>query len=113
MNRRIPIAIAGAGNCASSLIQGIEYYRNHDTAEGLIHHRVGPYAVSDIEVVAVFDVDKRKVGKDVAGILQTTGAEILLCYLPVGSAQAVRFYAQAALDAGTAFINAIPEFICS
>ena len=165
MEQKIKVALAGLGNCASSLVQGIEYYRNHDTAEGLIHHRVGPYAVSDIEVVAVFDVDKRKVGKDmadaiwtepnctkkladvpkrgvlvskgpvldgvaehmqdvfwvddsqkevnVAGILQTTGAEMLICYLPVGSAQAARFYAQAALDAGVAFINAIPEFICS
>ena len=165
MEGKIKIAIAGLGNCASSLVQGIEYYKKNDTPEGLMHQRVGPYAVADISVVAVFDVDKRKVGRDVAdavfsepnctkklsdvpktgvlvargpvldgiaehmrevflvdesqkeadvaNILRITGAQMLICYLPVGSAQAARFYAQAALDAGVAFINAIPEFICS
>ena len=161
----IRIAIAGLGNCASSLVQGIEYYRTHDTPVGLMHEKIAGYAVGDIEIVAAFDVDKRKVGKDVSeailaepnctkkladvpelGVLVQRGpvldgvaehmrevflvdagqkevdvvaalraakAEILICYLPVGSAKAARFYAQAALDAGVAFINAIPEFICS
>ncbi|HEY4517868.1 MAG TPA: inositol-3-phosphate synthase, partial [Candidatus Paceibacterota bacterium] len=66
MEGKIKIAIAGLGNCASSLVQGIEYYKKNDTPEGLMHQRVGPYAVADISVVAVFDVDKRKVGRDVA-----------------------------------------------
>ncbi|NOR46708.1 MAG: inositol-3-phosphate synthase [Methanosarcinaceae archaeon] len=64
----IKIAIIGIGNCASSLIQGIEYYKNKnsDDAIGLMHWEIGGYKPSDIEVVAAFDIDKRKVGKDVA-----------------------------------------------
>jgi len=172
---RIKIAIVGVGNCASSLLQGIEYYR-HKTphqAIGLMHWDIGGYCPSDIEVVAAFDIDKRKVGLDVnkaifslpncttvfcpemplAGvkvqmgsvldgvsehmmdydadvrfevssekqpdrdkvvqILKESGTEILLNYLPVGSEEATKFYAQCALDAGIAFINNMPVFIAS
>ncbi len=171
----IKIAVAGIGNCASSLIQGIEYYKDKDGKEliGLMHWDIGGYKPYDIEVVAAFDVDKRKVGKDVAeaifappncttifckdipntgvdvkigkildGIaehmsnyddkytfipsnekeatrddvintLKESGAEILLNYLPVGSEEASKFYAECALDAGVALINNIPVFIAS
>ncbi|MBP5993626.1 MAG: inositol-3-phosphate synthase [Candidatus Moranbacteria bacterium] len=163
---KIRVAIAGVGNCASSLIQGCVYYTNKDNpVVGLLHAEFGGYHVSDIEFVAAFDVDKRKVGNDlsvainagsnctkeicdvsvtgvivqkapildgvadhmrqtflvdesqkecdVIGELERSGADMLICYLPVGSAKAARFYAQAAIDAGIGFINAIPEFICS
>ena len=165
----IKIAIAGLGNCASSLLQGLEYYKkvdgNSPVVPGLMHNVIGGHKLRDIKVVACFDVDKRKVGKDVGeaifsepnctakfssvpklgvkvqkgpvldGIAETTkelflvdpsqkpvdvrkaleesGAEILINYLPVGSEQAVRFYAQEALDAGVAFINCMPVFIAS
>lgn len=162
---KIKIAIIGVGNCASSLVQGIEFYSNVDNKNGLINETIGGYKVSDIEVVAAFDVDKRKVGKDlseaissepnctkkfsdvlnkgvlvnkgnvldgvsdsmreyfivddnqqisnIVDILKNSKAEMVVCYLPVGSANAARFYAECALDAGIGFINAIPEFICS
>ncbi len=166
MAKKIRVAIAGIGNCASSLIQGCAYYRGKDCSEiGLLHENFGGYTVGDIEFVAAFDIDKRKVGKDLSeaivaepnctknicnvqevgvvvqrgpvldGIaahmtstflvdedqkacdvvseLKKSQAEILICYLPVGSAHAARFYAQAAIDASVGFINAIPEFICS
>ncbi|RLB12676.1 MAG: inositol-3-phosphate synthase [Deltaproteobacteria bacterium] len=65
---RIKIAIVGLGNCASALIQGIEYYRHktEDDAIGFMHWNIGGYTPGDIEVVAAFDIDKRKVGRDVA-----------------------------------------------
>ena len=172
---KIRIAIAGLGNCASALIQGIEYYKNDDNrnAVGFMHWDLGGYKPGDIEVVAAFDVDKRKVGKDVAeaifelpnctkticsevpkkGVtvkmgrildgfaehmanyderytflpadepeareedvvrhLQESGAEILLNYMPVGSEDAARFYAECALKAGAGFINNMPVFIAS
>ncbi|MGB9979065.1 inositol-3-phosphate synthase [Methanobacterium sp.] len=169
---KIKIAIIGLGNCASSLIQGIHYYKNKDPEDaiGLMHPVIGDYSPSDIEVVAAFDIDKRKVGKDVSeaifakpnctqvfcpeipeigvkvsmgkvldgvaphmgnydddytfvvsdeeevdivGVLKESGAEMLVNYLPVGSEEAVRFYAQCALDAGVAFINCMPVFIVS
>lgn len=166
---KIRVAIAGLGNCASSLIQGLTYYKNINansaTVPGLMHNVLGGYRISDIETVAAFDVDKRKVGRDIAeavfsepnctikfsdvpktgvkvmkgpvldGIADTTknhflldsgqkpadvkkelkdsGAEMLICYLPVGSEQAARFYAEACLAAGCAFINAMPVFIAS
>jgi myo-inositol-1-phosphate synthase len=172
---KIKIAIAGLGNCASSLIQGIHYYKGKSEADaiGLMHWEIGGYAPGDIEVVAVFDIDKRKVGKDVneaifAGpnctkvfcpelpvsgttvrmgrildgvsdhmaeyeekytflpsdapeptekdvvqVLKDTGAEVLLNYMPVGSDEATRFYAECALSAEVAFINNIPVFIAS
>lgn len=171
----IKIAIAGVGNCASSLIQGIHYYRHKapDDAIGLMHWEIGGYRPGDIEVVAAFDIDRRKVGEDISkaifakpncttvfcpdipesGVkvsmgavldgfsehmkdypehrsfvladapsaskeevvetLRESGAEILLNYLPVGSEEATRFYAECALEADMAFINNIPVFIAS
>jgi len=171
----IKIAIVGIGNCASSLIQGIHYYRDKTAGEaiGLMHWDIGGYRPGDIEVVAAFDVDKRKVGRDVhaaifakpncttvfcsdipeSGVrvrmgrildgiaehmadydddasfiaasmpepdedevvaaIRASGAEILANYLPVGSEQAVRFYAGCALKAGVAYINNMPVFIAS
>src|ERR1700761_7476144 len=164
---KVRIAIAGVGNCASSLVQGLEYYKDaaDDTrVPGLMHVRFGPYHVSDVEVVAAFDVDAKKVGCDLAeaisasenntikfaevpptgvivqrgptldglgeyyreiiaesdqprvagaGGLRESGADVLVCYLPVGSEEADRFYAQAAIDARVAFVNALPVFIAS
>ena len=172
---KIKIAVVGIGNCASSLIQGIEYYRLAEDEEhiGLMHYDLGGYRPHDIGVVAAFDIDKRKVGKDVAeailaspnctrvfckdlpptgvkvhmgrimdgfsehmkaydekysfvlsnepeaskedvvGVLKESRAEMLLNYLPVGSEEATRFYADCALEAGIAFINNIPVFIAS
>ncbi|MDA8038005.1 MAG: inositol-3-phosphate synthase [Actinomycetota bacterium] len=164
---KIKIAIAGIGNCASSLVQGLEYYRNADpTTEvpGLMHVTLGGYHVGDVEVVAGFDVDATKVGLDlgkaifagqnntirfaevpaigvsvergptldglghyyrqvidespaeavdVVEVLRRSGAEVLISYLPVGSENAQKHYARAALDAGVAFVNAIPVFIAS
>ncbi len=172
----IRIAIAGVGNCASSLIQGIHYYtpeRCRQGVAGLMHRQIGDYLPCDIRVVAAFDVDARKVGLDVhraifakpnctkiferdipeSGVivrmgqvldgiaehmtdyaedrtfvrsdarectreeivreLKRSGAEILVNYMPVGSEQAARFYAQCALDAGVAFVNNMPAFIAS
>ena len=171
----IKIAIVGIGNCASSLIQGIHYYRDKTSGEaiGLMHWDIAGYRPGDIEVVAAFDVDKRKVGRDVhaaifakpncttvfcsnippSGVtvrmgkildgiaehmadyndeatfisadasepdeaavvaaIRESGAEILANYLPVGSEQAVRFYAGCALKAGVAYINNMPVFIAS
>lgn len=161
---KIRVAIVGVGNCASSLIQGLEYYRGANDTEvnGLMHPVVGDWSVRDIEVVCAFDIDRRKVGKpleqaifarpncttvfqaalpvsnvivqmgpildgiadhmgdypddsafrpsdaepvDVAQALKESGAEVLICYLPVGSEQAVRHYAQACLDAKVAMVN--------
>ena len=174
MAKSIRIAIAGLGNCASSLIQGIFYYKkvksNNQLIPGLMNNRVGDYRPSDIQVVAAFDIDKRKVGKDVSGAifqkpnctqvfyskipdlgtkvkmgpvldgvashlkeypkekrclvadkkavnvareLKKVGAEILINYCPVGSQKATEFYAKAALESGSAFINCIPIFIVS
>jgi myo-inositol-1-phosphate synthase len=172
---KIRIAIIGLGNCASSLIQGIYYYNNKEAedAVGLMHWEIGGYLPSDIEVVAAFDIDQRKVGSDVneaifakpncttvfcpdipisgvkvdmgcvldgvaphmadfedektfltadtpektkeeiIKILEDRNVEILINYLPVGSEQATRFYAECALDAGVAFINSMPVFIVS
>jgi myo-inositol-1-phosphate synthase len=172
---KIKIAVIGIGNCASSLIQGIEYYRLKEDEEhiGLMHYDLGGYKPQDIKVVAAFDIDKRKVGKDVAeaifalpncttvfcngvplngikvhmgrildgysehmdhydekytfilsnepepskedvvSMLRESRAEILLNYLPVGSEEATRFYADCALEAGLGFINNIPVFIAS
>ena len=172
--RKIKIAIVGLGNCASALIQGIGYYKKQKSKDalslGLMHLNLGGYRPENIEVVAAFDIDQRKVNKpireailakpnctkifcsdipdfktkvsmgpvldgvaehmknypddkrfipakakpvDVAEVLKKSGAEILINYLPVGSEQATRFYAQAALDAGVALINCIPVFIAS
>ena len=163
----VRVAIAGVGNCASSLIQGIYYYKDAqpgDHVPGLMHVELGGYHVRDVEFVAAFDVDASKVGNDlgkaidggqnntikfaevpslgvmvhrgptldglnkyyrasieespaeavdVAQVLRDSRADVLVSYLPVGSEEAQRFYAQAALDAGVAFVNAIPVFIAS
>jgi len=163
----VRVAIVGAGNCASSLVQGVEYYKDADPASrvpGLMHVTFGPYHVRDLEFVAAFDVDAKKVGQDLADAINAsenntikiadvppTGvtvqrgptldglgefylqmitesddppvdvvkalrdarADVLVSYLPVGSEQADRYYAQCALDAGVAFVNALPVFIAS
>jgi myo-inositol-1-phosphate synthase len=162
--RKIKVAIAGVGNCASALIQGLQYYSKKGPAEGLTYWELGGYTPKDIEFVAAFDVNTRKVGKDLSqailqppnntvkivdvpklgvqvkkgpvldGIgkylkevvsisgqpeqdvvqeLKDSGAEVLVNYLPVGSTQASKSYAEAALAARVAFINAIPVFIAS
>jgi myo-inositol-1-phosphate synthase len=165
LGKKIKIAIAGMGNCASAIIQGAKYYseNTHDTV-GLTAYNIGGYEPGDIEVVAAFDVADTKVGKDVSEaiyakpnntitvaevphtgvtvqkgptfdglgrhlskivtnssapdvdvkkILQDSGAEMLVNYLPVGSTNAVRHYASQALEAGIGFLNAIPVFIAS
>ncbi len=163
----VRVAIVGVGNCAASLVQGVEYYKDADPAHkvpGLMHVQLGPYHVRDIEFVAAFDVDAKKVGTDLAeaigasenntiniadvpptGItvqrghtldglgkyyreivtesdeapvdvvaaLRDAQVDVLVCYLPVGSEDAAQFYAQCAIDAGVAFVNALPVFIAS
>jgi myo-inositol-1-phosphate synthase len=164
---KVRVAIAGLGNCANSLIQGVEYYKDADpelNVPGLMHVQLGDYHVGDVEFVAAFDVDASKVGQDIAkamwagqnntiqfaevpnldvevqrgptldglgqyyvdqveespaepvdvvAAMKDSGADVLVSYLPVGSEEATMFYAQAALDAGVAFVNAIPVFIAS
>jgi len=161
----IRVAIVGVGNCASSLVQGVEYYKDadpNDSVPGLMHVQFGDYHVSDIEFVAAFDVDAKKVGQDlshaifasenntikisdvppsgvtvsrghtldglgkyykemvtesddepvdVVAALKDAKADVLVCYLPVGSEDAAKFYAQCAIDAKVAFVNALPVFI--
>lgn len=163
----IRVAIAGVGNCASSLVQGVEYYKDtkdEDQIPGLMHNNFGGYRVKDIEFVTAFDVDADKVGKDlseaifsshnntvvfsevpnlgvevlrgptadglgdyyrelieessapvvdVAAALRGHQVDVLVSYLPVGSEEADKLYAQAALDAGCAFVNCLPVFIAS
>jgi myo-inositol-1-phosphate synthase len=165
--KKVRVAIAGVGNCASSLVQGVTYYRDaapEDEVPGLMHVVLGGYHVRDVEFVAAFDVDAAKVGLDlgkaifsggnntvkfadvgglgvqvqrgptfdglgefyrevieespwepvdVAQALRDSGAEVLVGYLPVGSEEAQRHYAAACLEAGVAFVNAIPVFISS
>ena len=163
----VRVAIVGVGNCATSLIQGVEYYKDADpngTVPGLMHVTFGDYHVADVEFVAAFDVDAKKVGFDLAEataasenntvkicdipptgitvqrghtldglgkyykqtidesdadpvdvvqVLRATRADVLVSYLPVGSEAADKFYAQCAIDAGVAFVNALPVFIAS
>ena len=164
----IRVAIAGVGNCASALIQGVEYYKDAKRDEvipGVMHAYFGDYHISDVEFVAAFEVNKEKIGKDlseamwappnnvakfsevpktgvivqagpimdgvaphmyesfradksikpvdVTKVLKDTKADMLVNYLPVGSAKATEYYAQCALDAGCGFVNCIPEFIAS
>jgi len=172
MAKEIRFAVSGVGNCCSSLIQGLSYYKDKESGDipGLMHVNFGDYLIKHLKPVAAFDVDSRKVGKDfseaifanpncttifhpdvpklgvevrkgpvldgvaphmhehpkdktfvlsdespvdVAKELLESGAEILINYMPVGSEKATRFYAQAALDAGCAFINCMPAFIAS
>ncbi len=129
---KIRVAIVGVGNCASSLVQGVHYYRDAqpgDDVPGLMHIELGGYHVSDLEFVAAFDVDAKKVGRDISeaytetikeseaapvdvvAALRRAQVDVLVCYLPVGSEQAVRYYADAALEAGVAFVNCLPVFI--
>ena len=169
---KIKIAIVGVGNCASSLVQGLTYYRTGDESAyaGLMHQQIGAWGPTDIEVVAAFDIDRRKVGQpletaifaspncaavfrsslpisgvtvqmgpvldgiadhmdeypddeafriadeapvDIAQALRDSGADVLVCYLPVGSDDAVKHYAQACLDAGVGMVNCVPVFIAS
>jgi len=161
----VRVAIVGVGNCAASLVQGVEYYRDADPdarVPGLMHVQLGNYHVRDIEFVAAFDVDGKKVGRDLSeaivasenntikiadvpplGItvqrghtldglgkyyletieestdepvdvveaLREARADVLVCYLPVGSEDAAKFYAQCAIDAGVGFVNCLPVFI--
>ena len=163
----IRVAIIGVGNCATSLIQGVEFYKDADpngTVPGLMHVRFGEYHVNDVEFVAAFDVDAKKVGfdlseatqasenntikiadvpptgiivqrghtldglgkyyretieeadgdgVDIVQVLKDTKADVLVSYLPVGSEQADKYYAQCAIDAKVAFVNALPVFIAS
>ena len=163
----VRVAIVGVGNCATSLIQGVHYYRDADPSAnvpGLMHVQFGPHHVRDVEFVAAFDVDAKKVGFDLAEaigasenntisiadvpptgltvqrgptldglgkyyrmtieeadtepvdvvqVLKDTEADVLVSYLPVGSEEADKFYAQCAIDAGVAFVNALPVFIAS
>jgi myo-inositol-1-phosphate synthase len=165
--KSIRTAIVGVGNCASSLVQGVEFYRaasDGDFVPGLMHVDLGGYRPGDIEFVTAFDVSRHKVGRDlaeaifavpnntarfanvensgvrvlrgptldglgryvrervsesveapvnVAAALRETGAEVLVSYLPVGSEQATRWYAEQALEAGCAFVNCVPVFIAS
>jgi len=164
-NNPIRVAIVGVGNCAASLVQGVQYYRDADpsaTVPGLMHVQFGDYHVNDVQFAAAFDVDAKKVGLDLAdaigasenntikiadvpqtGVkvqrghtldglgkyyretiseseedpvdivaeLKAANVDVMVCYLPVGSEQAAKFYAQCAIDAGVAFVNALPVFI--
>ncbi|WP_067431241.1 inositol-3-phosphate synthase [Nocardioides jensenii] len=163
----VRVAIVGVGNCATSLVQGVEYYKDADpesTVPGLMHVKFGDYHVSDVEFVAAFDVDAKKVGfdlseatqasenntikiadvpptgvivqrgptldglgkyyletidqsdaepVDVVQVLKDNKVDVLVSYLPVGSEEADKFYAQCAIDAKVAFVNALPVFIAS
>ena len=164
---KIRVAIVGVGNCAASLVQGVRFYADADPSErvpGLMHVQFGPYHVGDVEFVAAFDVDAKKVGQDlseaivasenntitfcdvpttgitvqrghtfdglgdyyreiitesdekpvdVVKVLKDAEVDVLISYLPVGSEDADRFYAQCAIDANVAFVNALPVFIAS
>lgn len=168
----IKVAVIGVGNCASSLVQGVTYYRAHNSAQGLIHETIGGYGAGDVEFVLGVDVDARKVGKDIAeaifagpnctaifqhdvpatgtkvmmgrtldgvadhmtgmgergfivadatevthagmvAALKSSGAEVMLNFLPVGSEEATEFYMECALEAGVAVVNCMPVFIAS
>ncbi len=163
----VRVAIVGVGNCAASLVQGVHYYADAQpgtTVPGLMHVQFGDYHVSDLQFVAAFDVDAKKVGfdlseaigasenntikiadvpplgvvvqrgptldglgkyyletieqagaepVDVAAALREARVDVVVCYLPVGSERAAKHYAQAAIDAGAAFVNALPVFIAS
>jgi myo-inositol-1-phosphate synthase len=166
-NTEVRVAIVGVGNCASSLVQGVQYYQDADenaTVPGLMHVKLGQYHVRDVKFVAAFDVDAKKVGfdlseaifasenntikiadvpptnvtvqrgptldgigkyysetiemsdvdaVDVVKTLKDNKVDVMVSYLPVGSEEADKFYAQCAIDAGVAFVNALPVFIAS
>jgi myo-inositol-1-phosphate synthase len=164
-NGKMRVAIIGVGNCANSLLQGVEYYRDADPEQfvpGLMHVDLGGYHVGDVEFTAAFDVTTDKVGKDLAdaiwakpndtikfadvpktgvtvsrgmthdglgkylsqvvekapgdtddvvGILQETGTDVVVNYLPVGSEEATKWYTEQILKAGCAMVNCMPVFI--
>ena len=166
-SNEVRVAIVGVGNCASSLVQGVQYYKDADansTVPGLMHVTLGQYHVRDVKFVAAFDVDAKKVGfdlseaifasenntikiadvpptnvvvrrgptldgigkyyadtielsddepVDVVKMLKENNVDVMVSYLPVGSEEADKFYAQCAIDAGVAFVNALPVFIAS
>ena len=166
-SNEVRVAIVGVGNCASSLVQGVQYYQDADpnaTVPGLMHVKLGRYHVRDVKFVAAFDVDAKKVGfdlseaifasenntikiadvpptdvvvqrgptldgigkyyaetielsddepVDVVQVLKDNRVDVLISYLPVGSEEADKFYAQCAIDAKVAFVNALPVFIAS
>ena len=163
----VNVAIVGVGNCAASLVQGVHFYRDAESGTrvpGLMHVEFGDYHIRDVNFVAAFDVDGKKVGLDLAdaigasqnntikfadvprtgvnvsrgktldglgryyretidesdeepvdvvSALKSSGADVVVCYLPVGSEEAARFYAECAIAAGCAFVNALPVFIAS
>jgi myo-inositol-1-phosphate synthase len=165
MSKKVRVAIIGVGNCASSLVQGVEYYKNakdEDKVPGLMHVNLGGYHVKDVEFVAAFDINATKVGKDlseaiyadpnctiklcdvpktgvtvsrgmthdgigkylkpviekapgptadIVSILRETKTDVVVSYLPVGSEEATKWYVEQILEAGCAFVNAIPVFI--
>ncbi len=167
MSDKVRVAIVGVGNCASSLVQGVQYYADApDDAiiPGIMHANLGGYRIRDIEFTCGFDVDAEKVGKDISEaifsgpnntikfadvphlnapvyrgpvldglgtylthkitpsddevadavrILKETKTDIVVNYLPVGSQEATEWYAQAAIEAGCAFVNAMPVFIAT
>ncbi len=167
MSKKVRVAIIGVGNCASSLVQGVEFYRktlDHEKVPGLMHVNLGGYHINDIEFSAAFDINITKVGKDlseaifadpnctvklcdvpemgvpvhrgmthdglgkylkeiiekapgstsdIVGILKETKTDVVVNYLPVGSEEATKWYVEQILEAGCAFINAIPVFIAS
>src|ERR1700704_268752 len=82
----VRVAIVGVGNCASSLVQGVEYYKDADptaTVPGLMHVQFGPYHVRDVEFVAAFDVDAKKVGFDLSeAILASENNTIKIADVP-------------------------------
>lgn len=166
-NGKVRVAIIGVGNCASSMVQGVQYYRDAADDEeipGLMHAKIGGYHVRDIEFSAAFDVVESKVGKDlseaiwadpnnttkfadvpylnvpvsrgmthdgigkylstvvkkapgptdnIVDILKSTGTDVVVNFMPVGSEMATKWYVEQVLDAGCAFVNGIPVFISS
>ncbi len=164
---KLRVAVAGVGNCAASLVQGVTFYADAEPAErvpGLMHVVLGGYHVRDVEFSAAFDITAAKVGRDLAeaigaspnnthifarvphtgvrvhrgptldgigrylqamliesdaqvvdaaAVLRRTETDVLVCFLPVGSEHAARYYAEAALQAGCALVNCIPVFIAS
>lgn len=165
--KKVRVAIIGVGNCASSLIQGLEYYKNTPddaTVPGLMHVNLGGYHIRDIEITLGIDVNITKVGKDISEaifaepnntakfsdvpfldapvvrgmthdglgkylsqvitkapgptadivrLLKETKTDVVVSYLPVGSEMATKWYVEQIIEAGCAFVNAIPVFIAS
>ncbi len=163
--RKVRVAVLGVGNCASSLVQGVTYYRDAKPGTqvpGIMHVDLGGYHIRDIEFSAAFDIDREKVGKDlgdaifaghnntvkfcdvpklgvrvergmthdglgkylsqiitkapgstsdIVGILKETRTDVVVNYLPVGSEEAVKWYAEQVLEAGCAFVNCMPVFL--